>query len=248
MLVVIVLSCIELCFDDAMVVPGSKMDQAIFVMDIIFAAVFCIEAIMKVIALGLFWCGPDSYLRSGWNWLDLCIALVSIAIVILTATNSSNVVWLRSMRSLRALRPIRLARKVEGINVVVIAIGKALPAVGEITLIGSLFYYIFAVLAVNLMAGNFDYCADPSNPGPPGLDPAYLVGYGNIDRPWCEANDGTQVINSSYYHSSIGVSVPEWSQATNWGANGNLARFDNVVMALWVLFQIGSLENWNNIM
>ena len=182
------------------------------------------------------------------NWLDLIIALVSISIVILTATSSTNIVWLRSLRSLRALRPLRIAKKMDGINVVVIAIGKAFPAVGEVTIIGSLFYYIFAVLAVNLMAGNFDYCADPENVLIPGLDPAYLVSQGNIDQSWCESNSGLQLINTSYYHSAINVTVPQWTQETNWGANGNLARFDNVVMALWVLFQIGSLENWNNIM
>lgn len=248
MLFIVLLSCIELCFDDAMVLPGTKMAHAIFIMDIIFAVLFCLEALVKLIALGAFWCGPESYLRSGWNWLDLCIALVSVVIVILTATSSTNIIWLRSMRSLRALRPLKVARKVEGINVVVIAIGKALPAVGEITIIGLLFYYIFAVLAVNLMAGNFDYCADPLNVEIPGLDPSYLVASGNIDQGWCESNDGIQLINTSYYHSSINVPVPQWSQGTTWGANGNLARFDNVIMALWVLFQIGSLENWNNIM
>ena len=66
MLGIVLLSCIELCFDDAMVVPGSKMAQAIYVLDIVFAVAFCIEAMIKIIALGLFWCGPESYLRSGW--------------------------------------------------------------------------------------------------------------------------------------------------------------------------------------
>jgi hypothetical protein len=64
----------------------------------------------------------------------------------------------------------------------------------------------------------------------------------------CGANNGIQSINSSYYHASINVTVPTWQQSTVWGANGVLARFDNVLMSLWVLFQIATLENWNNIM
>ena len=58
----------------------------------------------------------------------------------------------------------------------------------------------------------------------------------------CDANDGSQVITNSYYHDSINVTVPPWQMNTTWGANGILNRFDNVIMSLWVLFQVGAVH------
>eukprot|EP00798_Chlamydomonas_sp_ICE-L_P009848 gene9848-7735_t len=46
-------------------------------------------------------------------------------------------------------------------NFVAIAIAKAVPAVMDVVLVGSLFYFIFAVLAVNLLSGQMFYCASP---------------------------------------------------------------------------------------
>ena len=52
----------------------------------------------------------------------------------------------------------------------------------------------------------------------------------------CQA--GVQAINTSYYHNSINVPVPQWNVTTTWGSNGVLMRFDNVIMAFWVLSQV----------
>jgi hypothetical protein len=231
------------------------MYNILFNLNCMFAAIFCVEVVVKIIALGLIFNGRESYLRSGWNGLDLCIAAVSVAIVVFQATsNSNNIVWLRAMRSLRALRPLRFARRMDGFNAVCIAIGQALPVVSEVVLIGVIFYFVFAVTAVNLMAGTFQFCASPSNPSPVNgiLDPYYFLPQGiNINRSWCEAGGtGTVNVTTSYYHSSLNLAqpFPSYQMTTQWGANGILPRFDNVIMALWVLFQIASLENWNNIM
>ena len=41
------------------------------------------------------------------------------------------------------------------------------------------------------------------------------------------------------YPSSLPLSkVPPWSLESSWGANGFLPRFDNVIMALWTLYQV----------
>jgi hypothetical protein len=64
----------------------------------------------------------------------------------------------------------------------------------------------------------------------------YVIG--QCVPPRCESNNGVHNITSSYYHSSINVPVPEWTVQTSWGANNVLQRFDNVIMALWSLFQV----------
>ena len=150
---------------------------------------------------------------------------------------------------LRALRPIKIAARVTGVRVVVSAIISAMPAVGEILMVALLFYYIFGVLSVNLLGGILFYCRTSSSLTFPFLDPYYLTASGNINKSWCQANGGSQNISASYYHNSIGVRVPTWQLSdNNWGANGNINRFDNVVMALFVLFEVATLENWSPIM
>ena len=69
----------------------------------------------------------------------------------------------------------------EGIRVVVRAMVSAVPAIAEVLLVASLFYYIFAVLGVYLLAGKFDGCYSSSNI----LDPYYLVATGeSINQTW----------------------------------------------------------------
>eukprot|EP00798_Chlamydomonas_sp_ICE-L_P030252 gene30252-35240_t len=116
----------------------------------------------------------------------------------------------------------------------------AVPAVCEVILVASLFYFIFAVLAVNLLMGQLFYCADEQGNI---IDPYYVVSEGNINKSWCE--DGVHVITHSEYHAELGVDVPAWDVMTNWQAD--LFRFDNVLMALWVLYSMASLEGWSEV-
>lgn len=46
-------------------------------MNEVFAVIFIVEMVIKLIALGLIW-GPDAYLKSSWNWLDGIVVTVSI--------------------------------------------------------------------------------------------------------------------------------------------------------------------------
>lgn len=180
---------------------------------------------------GLAFNGKNSYVRSGWNLLDLFVVVVSMLVLILEAVaESSNLIWLRAFRALRALRPLRAASKLEGIRVVIMAMFLAAPAVSEVILVASLFYFIFAVLGVELFVGKLFLCASDGDQ----LDPYYLVASGNINKTWCQANGGNQTITTSYYHADIGVTVPPWNLETVWGANGNLNRFDNVSCSFYI--------------
>ncbi len=73
----------------------------------------------------------------------------------------------------------------DGVRVVVMAMMKAIPAIGEVILVAALFYYIFAVLGVNLMSGLFYNCYDTTGSWSGPLDPYYLVPNGqNINKSW----------------------------------------------------------------
>ena len=90
----------------------------------------------------------SSYLhhtRSPWNVLDAFIVVVSVLVLIMEATvGNNNLTFLRAFRALRALRPLRAASRLQGIKVVVNAVLKAIPALGDVLLVGLLFYFIFS--------------------------------------------------------------------------------------------------------
>lgn len=104
-----------------------------------------------------------------------------------------NLVWLRALRALRALRPLRAASRAEGIRTVVTALFKAIPALGNVVLVASLFYFIFAILAINLLAGKMGACFSSDGQGNyQQLDSSYLMpGDALINRTWCI--EGTEV-------------------------------------------------------
>ncbi|GAX76997.1 hypothetical protein CEUSTIGMA_g4444.t1 [Chlamydomonas eustigma] len=212
-------------------------------MDVFFTVVFAVEALLKIMVLGFVVNGPSSYLRQAWNALDFFIVIVGILVVTLESlTNPSYILWLRSFRAMRALRPLRAARNLDGIRVVVMSMVKSIPAISDVILVAALFYYIFAVLGLNLMCGLYLGCYS----GGVLLDPYYLVPPDqNINRSWCEIETGVQTVHTSYYHHYLGIPVPEWTVQTAWGANGVLNRFDNAIMSLWVVFQMSSLVGWS---
>ena len=59
-------------FEDASVTAGSTRRQVLNILNYIFATIFVIEMILKVIAFNL-----KGYFASGWNVLDFIIVAVS---------------------------------------------------------------------------------------------------------------------------------------------------------------------------
>lgn len=54
------------------------------------------------------------------------------------------------------------------------------------------------------------------------------------------------VANSHQQACAPGVSVPGYSLTTNWVKP--ITNFDNIGVAIWTLFQMGTLEMWSDIM
>ena len=62
----------------------------------IFTALFAIEAILKMVGLGI-----RRYFRSSWNKFDFCIVIVSVASVILENRNVRGTNFMRAFRLVR---------------------------------------------------------------------------------------------------------------------------------------------------
>ena len=136
---VIIVNAIVLGFEtskDAMAAAGpllKAIDKACLV-------VFCLEIGARLLAYRwAFW-------RSGWNIFDF--AVVAVALV------PGAGPW-AVLRSLRVLRVMRLLTVIPSLRKVVAAFLHAIPGLGGVLLLMSVFLYTSAVLAVNLFGQKF---------------------------------------------------------------------------------------------
>ena len=130
-------------------------DKAFFVMaDQVFATIFIVEMLLKLCALGL-WFGPKCYLRSGWNWLDFVVVIVSI--IDMASPGSSKV--LKTLRIMRAFRPLRIVSRNKNLRMVVSTMFGAMPDLLTLIVVSMLFLLIFALFALQYLRGKFYHCA-----------------------------------------------------------------------------------------
>lgn len=85
----------------------STLNATLEQVDIAFSAIFLVECVFKIIAMG-FISDKNAYIRDPWNCVDFFIVLVSLA----SFTPASNQSSLKSFRTARILRPLRSIRKI----------------------------------------------------------------------------------------------------------------------------------------
>ena len=102
-LLLILINCVFLAIDDDPP-SGSYKANIMWWSELIFNILYSIEMIIKIIAWGLLFSGPYSYLRSSWNILD---AIVVCGGWLNTAfAGASSISALRSLRLLKPLKAI----------------------------------------------------------------------------------------------------------------------------------------------
>lgn len=105
-------------------------------------AIFVLELALKLYAHG------RRFFHSGWNVFDLLV----IGIALVPASGPLSV-----FRALRVLRILRVVSAVPKLRVVVESLVRSLPGMGAISLLLSIFYYVFAVVATKLFAADFPH-------------------------------------------------------------------------------------------
>ena len=136
---VIVLNAIILGMETSEPLMAS-FGPVIIMLDRICLAIFVVELVLKLVALG------PRFFRNGWNLFDFVI----VGIALMPASQGLSV--LRALRILRVLRVIsvapRLRRVVEGFIT-------ALPGMGSVFLLMAIIFYIGSVIATKLFSDNF---------------------------------------------------------------------------------------------
>ncbi|XP_039290068.1 voltage-dependent T-type calcium channel subunit alpha-1G isoform X3 [Nilaparvata lugens] len=125
------------------------LTYALKIFNYFFTAVFILESIMKLVALGI-----HLYLKDRWNLLDICIVILSIVGIALEEVESKiipiNPTIIRVMRVLRIARVLKLLKMAKGIRALLDTVMQALPQVGNLGLLFFLLFFIFAALGVEL--------------------------------------------------------------------------------------------------
>jgi voltage-dependent calcium channel L type alpha-1C len=124
-------------------------------LDIATSIFFLLEAITKIIAFGLIYCGSTSYLRSNWNILDLVIVIVSFVSFGLPQTNLNLI---KVVRLMKLLRPLRAISRNQGLMITVKALGVAYSGIINVMIVVALFVFILSVIGINYFKGVYYEC------------------------------------------------------------------------------------------
>jgi hypothetical protein len=79
----------------------------------VFSAIFAFEASTKIIATGFVFCGKDSYLRNGWNFIDFIVVILSI----ISLAIQGKLKIFKIFRLLKVIRPIRVISRNKGLKI-----------------------------------------------------------------------------------------------------------------------------------
>ncbi|MFU2488813.1 ion transporter [Thauera sp. WH-1] len=136
---VIVINAITLGLETSPSVMATA-GSLLVVLDRIALAIFVLEIVLKLIVY------RHNFFRSGWNVFDFLI----VGVTLLPVGEGVSV-----LRALRILRALRLISVVPSMRKVVSALLRAIPGMSSVLTLLLLVFYVSAVMATKLFAGDF---------------------------------------------------------------------------------------------
>ena len=167
----IVASCFVLAWEG----PPGKMASSGFKetfdqVNMIFCAIFAVEAAMKIVALGfIFRTDPIKapYFKDKLNRLDffvVCVISFSYIMVYFDAGSDASSSMGRSLRILRVLTPLRVAMRSERMRIIIRAFLLAVLPASAVFGVVMMFLVMFATVGTELFADKLRRCCDCSDP------------------------------------------------------------------------------------
>ncbi|CAD8045308.1 unnamed protein product [Paramecium primaurelia] len=152
-LTIIIISSILLALDDPL---SSSNNITLNVIDEIITALFIFEALLKIISKGFIINGPDSYLRSPGNILDLVVIIFSS--LAFDQSQAQTFSKIKILRVIRVLRPLRLIVRNEDLKMSINALFNSLSQMMNIALVCLIFFLLFGIFGVTQFKGAYYYC------------------------------------------------------------------------------------------
>ncbi|CAG2102896.1 unnamed protein product, partial [Medioppia subpectinata] len=227
-MIIITLSSIALAAEDP-VEESSDINSILVYFDYAFTGVFTVELLLKVVDQGLF-LHPGAYCRDLWNILDAIVVICALCAIAFgffgdavspgTKGAASSLSVIKSLRVLRVLRPLKTIKRVPKLKAVFDCVVTSLKNVFNILIVYMLFQFIFAVIAVQLFNGRFNYCTDESK----------LF----------------EVECAGEYYLFTSNSLPPVVRKRSWEKHP--FHYDNVIIAMLTLFTVQTGEGWPQVL
>lgn len=218
-----------------------------------FAVIFSVEFIGKAITYGLV-LEQHSYLRNPWNCLDFVVVVSSWVALLPSIGNFSAI---RALRSIRVLRTVKI---VPGLNMMATALIGCMKKMGAFFFLMGFMTMIFAVIGVQVFEGVLrQKCV--SIPGPNMLSAITAANGSWSFNEWVydptnwilnSEGDGYQICgnsSSAFQCERPANSSNELSLCLTIGDNPNEGHtsFDNIGIAALVVFQVITLDFWEDV-
>ena len=242
-----------------------SIDQQFPVAEYIFAGIYGIEFVIKIVALGGF-LDSHTYFRDPWNWLDFIVILITFAAFIGQGNGGENT-RLTSLRTFRVLRALKSLSIVPGLRTIVSALLACLKPVFEVV-----FIMVFLILTIGIL-GMQSYkgilrtrcVSDISIQESFYLDPLTNSTVWNMTKlaynesAWwpkgVEEPEQSVCRNASYWPGSCYRGANATNGEANFtclpdmGPNPNygLTHFDNIGWAFITCFQLVTLDYWEDV-
>eukprot|EP01084_Bolivina_argentea_P291296 500624_1 len=227
-LLCIVINCVFLAMDDNPN-PNSYKAKLLFYSELIFNILYTFEMIIKIIAWGLIFSGPRSYLKSSWNVLDIIVVIGGWLNMCFTNTGNIN-----ALRSLRILKPLKAISSVSGMKIQVKALLSSIPSLLNVLALMTFLLFVFGILGMQLLGGKLRYkCVSETDCGTiiiANNTETQIYGLCSQDNIGQQCNKGTICIDVGY------------------NPNNGVTSFDNILVSWLTILQCISLEGWTDTM
>ena len=122
---------------------------ALSIADNVCLGIFILEMLLKLIVYRL------DYFKDAWNWFDMIIIITSVfsGLAFLSALRVFRV--FRVFRSLKALRSLKMVSNLRPLQIIIQAIGRAIPSISWTVVLMALIYYIFSIIGVTMFGQAF---------------------------------------------------------------------------------------------
>ncbi|XP_034352035.1 sodium channel protein type 7 subunit alpha isoform X1 [Arvicanthis niloticus] len=177
--------------------------------DMIFAYIFILEMLLKWVAYGF-----KAYFSNNWYKLDFMVVIVFCLSLIGKMQEDLN-----PLNSMKFLRALRVLSQFERMKVVLRALIKTTLPTVSVLLVCLMIWLLFSVIGVNLFAGKFYECIDPTRG---------------------ERFSVFEVMNKSQCENLLFNESMPWENAK--------LNFDNVGNGFLSLLQVATFNGWITIM
>jgi len=214
----IFVNCIQLATTSPLDDDPQGMKDMYEVIDWILFSIFCVEFVLKHLALfHHYWC-------DNWNILDGTIVIFS-CLGKWPAFGDYP-----AARVLRVIRPLRVLGKLDGMKKIFATLANAAAALGDTLLLCCLIFFMFGIVGCTLFAGVTRHRCYVYN----ATNPSQLPWLDESDEVRCGGAHGCDPGEKCVYHSE----APNYS----------ITSFDNIPIGFLTLFVAITLEGWVDVM